>query len=87
MDNTITLSDEWGREVRFKFLDLVSFEDREYVICLSADAEDGAVTILYLEGSDGESESYVSVEDEDELAAVFDIFKDKWKSEFDFAEE
>ena len=34
-----------------------------------------------------DEESYVSVEDEDVLQAVFDIFKEKFKDEFNFIDE
>ena len=47
----------------------------------------GVVTILRLEYDNGETESYISVEDEDTLMTVFSLFKDRWKSEFDFADE
>ena len=36
--------------------------------------------------SDEETESYVSVEDEETLTKVFEIFKDKFKNEFDFVD-
>ena len=34
-----------------------------------------------------EEESYVSVEDEDVLNKVFEIFKEKFKDDFDFVDE
>ena len=50
--------------------------------------DDGEVVILKLEDSedDSEQESYVSVENEETLMKVFDIFKDKFKDEFDFVD-
>ena len=53
------------------------------------DEEDaGEVVILKLEDSDSEDEeSYVSVDDEDVLKAVFEIFKEKFKDEFNFIDE
>ena len=51
------------------------------------DDEAGEVVILKLEDTDSEDEeSYVSVEDEDVLQAVFDIFKEKFKDEFNFVD-
>lgn len=88
MDNLIRLTDELGRDVYFEFLDLVSWENDDFVVLLPVGAEeDGEVVILRLESNDDETESYVSVEDEGVLMTVFGIFKDKWKSEFDFADE
>lgn len=87
MDNVVKLTDEFGRDVLFEFLDLISWDGDEFVVFLPVGAEDGEVVILRLEANDDETESYISVEDEDVLMTVFGIFKEKWKSEFDFADE
>ena len=92
LDNIITLNDENGNEVKFEFLDLIEYNDEGYVVLLPMDSEeddDGEVVILRLEDTDedSEEESYVSVEDEDILMEVFNIFKDKFKDEFDFIDE
>jgi len=90
MDNIITLNSEFG-EVRFEFLDLVEYNGDEFVVLLPADDPDesGEVVILQLEATDedAEEEIYAGVEDEDTLHAVFNIFKDKFKDEFDFDDE
>ena len=51
--------------------------------------EDGEVVILKLEDTDEDSdeESYVGVEDEEILNKVFEIFKEKYKDEFNFVDE
>ena len=87
MDNVVKLTDEFGRDVLFEFLDLISWDGDEFVVFLPVGAVDGEVVILRLEANDDETESYISVEDEDVLMTVFGIFKEKWKSEFDFADE
>ncbi len=90
LDNIIVLNDENGNEVEFEFLDLIEFEGEEYVVLLPNDEDDdaGEVVILKLEDTDSEEEeSYVSVEDEDTLQAVFEIFKEKFKDEFNFVDE
>lgn len=90
LDNIIVLNDENGDEVEFEFLDLIEYEGEEYVVLLpnDDDEEPGEVVILRLEDTGSEDEeSYVSVEDEDILQAVFDIFKDKFKDEFNFVDE
>ena len=89
-DNIIILNDEEGKENRFEFLDLIELDNEEYVVLLPADEEEsdepGEVVILKVEESDEESdeESYVSVEDEEILNKVFEMFKEKFKDEFDF---
>lgn len=40
--------------------------------------------ILKIESSDDDEEEYVSVEDQYVLDAVFEIFKEKFKDEFNF---
>ncbi|MBQ6213697.1 MAG: DUF1292 domain-containing protein [Ruminococcus sp.] len=85
-DNIVTLNDEFGNEVQFEFLDLVEYNGEEYVVLLPADDEDGEVVILKVEAIDDDNDSYTSVEDEDILMAVFQIFKNKFKDEFDFEE-
>lgn len=87
MDNVVKLTDESGCEVLFEFLDLISWNGNEFVVLLPIGPEDGEVTILRLENNNGETESYISVEDEHTLMTVFSLFKDRWKSEFDFADE
>ena len=93
LDNVIVLNDEAGNEVKFEFLDLVELDDEEYVVLLpileNEDEEgDGEVVILKLEDSeeDSEEESYVGVDDEEVLNKVFEIFKEKFKDEFDFVD-
>lgn len=91
LDNIVVLNDEDGNEVEFEFLDLIEYEGEEYVVLLPNDEEDddaGEVLILKLEDTDSEDEeSYVSVEDEEVLNKVFEIFKEKFKDEFNFVEE
>ena len=91
LDNIIVLNDENGEEVKFEFLDLVELDGEEYVVLLPADEEEqeeGEVVILKVEDTDSEEEeSYVSVDDEEVLNKVFEIFKDKFKDEFNFADE
>ena len=93
LDNIIILNDETGAEVKFEFLDLVELDGEEYVVLLPSDEaeneeEAGEVVILKVEASESEEEeSYVSVDDEEILNQVFEIFKEKFKDEFNFIDE
>ena len=93
LDNIIILNDEDGNEVRFEFLDLVELDEEEYVVLLPVSEEgeedEGEVVILKLEDTDedSEEESYVGIEDEEILNKVFEIFKEKYKDEFNFVDE
>ena len=92
LDNIVVLNDEDGNEVKFEFLDLVELDDEEYVVLLpvteNGEEDEGEVVILKVEDNDEETdeESYVSVDDEEVLNKVFEIFKDKFKDEFDFVD-
>lgn len=92
MDNVIILNDEEGNEVQFEFLDLIEYNSEEYVVLLPVADENeedpGEVVILKVEETEGsDEESYVGIEDQEELNAVFQIFKDKFKDEFSFVDE
>ena len=91
MDNIIVLNDEDGNEVKFEFLDLIEYEGEEYIILLpTEEGEDNdEVVILKVEDSedDADMETYVSVEDDETLNAVFEMFKEKFKDEFNFIDE
>lgn len=90
LDNIIVLNDEEGKEVKFEFLDLVELDNEEYVVLLPAEEdneEEGEVVILKVEDTESEEEeSYVSVDDEEVLNKVFEIFKEKFKDEFNFVD-
>lgn len=93
LDNIVILNDEDGNEVKFEFLDLIELNEEEYVVLLPVTAEgeeeEGEVVILKVEDTDdedSEEESYVSIEDEDILNKVFEIFKEKFKDDFDFVD-
>ena len=93
LDNIIILNDEDGNEVKFEFLDLIELDNEEYVVLLpvteEGEEEEGEVVILKVEDTDDEDadeESYVSIEDEDILNKVFEIFKEKFKDDFDFVD-
>ena len=93
LDNIVVLNDEEGNEVKFEFLDIVELDNEEYVVLLpiteDGEEEEGEVLILKVEDTDdeeSEEESYVSVEDDDVLNKVFEIFKEKFKDDFDFVD-
>ena len=88
-DNIIIMKDERGKNVRFEFLDLIEYNDEEYVVLIPCDeSEDvGEVVILKVDDVSNEDEEvYTSVDDEDTLNTVFEIFKDKFKDEFNFVD-
>ena len=91
LDNIIILNDENGNEVKFEFLDLIELDGEEYIVLLpTEEGEDNdEVVILKVEDveDDPDMETYVSIDDEDTLNAVFEMFKEKFKDEFNFIDE
>ena len=89
IDNIIVLNDENGEEVPFEFLDLIEYDGEEYVVLLPVEEDEEAdeVVILKLEDTENEEvESYVSVDDEEILNTIFEMFKEKFKDEFNFVD-
>lgn len=92
LDNIVILNDEDGNEIKFEFLDLVELDEEEYVVLLpvteEGEEDEGEVVILKVEDTedDSDEESYVSIEDEETLNKVFEIFKEKFKDDFDFVD-
>ena len=89
-DNIIVLTDEDGINVEFEFCASVEYEGNEYVVLLPTEDDDGEVVILQVMEDENASEddevTYVGVDDDDVLQAVFDLFKEQAGDEFDFEE-
>ena len=83
--NIIVLEDDLGNEVEFEYLDVIEYEGVEYLYLIPADEEDGDdVVILKITSIDDETESFEGIEDEELLDTLFELFKNKWKDEFNF---
>lgn len=87
-ENIIVLTDEDGVDVEFEFCASVEYEGNEYVVLLPMDDDDGEVVILQvMETEDAEEDdevTYVGVDDDAVLQAVFDLFREQAGDEFDF---
>lgn len=82
--NLIVVTDADGKEVTFEFLDLISYRGNDYVVLLPTEEDAQEVVILQVEDA-GDQENYVSVEDDETLNTLFEIFKEKFKDFFNFA--
>ena len=80
----LTLTDENGEETEFEYLDVVEYEDKEYLVLLPLDDEESGIVILEIEPVDEENENYLSVEDTAVLDAVYGIFKERYKDVLTF---
>ena len=80
----ISLTDEEGNEVEFELIDSVDYNGTEYLILLPPDDEAAEVVILEVEPQGDDMETYVTVNDEETLMAVYEIFKERFKDIFTF---
>lgn len=84
-DEKIIMEMDDGSEVEFTILEQTRLGGTEYILVTDApDGEDGECYVMKDVSADGDEEAvYESVEDEEELAAVFEIFEDMLKDEID----
>ena len=82
----LTLHDDEGNEEQFELLDLVDYQDKQYIVLFPVEDDDMEIVILQVEEIEGndEEEAYVAVEDEDILDSVYGIFNERFKDEFEF---
>ena len=94
-EGNIVLIDDDGINAEYEYIDTIDYEGSEYVVFLPVEEdEDGAAEVLILkveeiEAEDGEEpeEEYVTVESEELLDKLFEIFMKDHADEFDFFEE
>jgi len=80
----ITLTDDEGNEVEFEFLDVIEYDGDEYIVLIENDEDADEVVILKINALDEETEEYVSIDDEEILQAVFEMFKKKYEGDINF---
>ena len=76
----INITDDDGNEFELEHLGTIEYEGAEYMMFLPADMDendpDYGFIILRVEEADG-MEEFVSIDDEDELQAVYDRFMEE----------
>lgn len=86
--NVITLTDSDGSDVDFEVLDIIPYNDHEYVVMLPVDDESDSPEAVILElleaEEDNEEDMLQGVEDEEILNAVFNLFMEKNADDFQF---
>lgn len=80
----ITLTDDEGNDVDFEFLDIVEYDNDEFVVLIENTEDADEVVILKINSLDEENEEYVSIEDADLLQAVFEKFKSSYTGDITF---
>ena len=79
-----SLTDDEGNEVGFEFLDVSEYDGDEYIVLIENDEDADEVVILKINALDEETEEYVSIDDEEILQTVFDMFKKKYEGDINF---
>ena len=79
--NFITIEDEDGNEFELEQLDSLEYNGNEYSLFLPADMDEedpdyGYIILRVETGNDG-SDVYCSVDEEEELVAVYDFFMEQ----------
>ncbi len=87
-DDIVVLVDENGEEVEFEHIDTIEMNDNEYVVLApyveeeTEETDEEEIIILKVDHNENGEDSFVSVEDEDELDAVFEEFQARMEEEF-----
>ncbi len=84
-DGIITLTDNDNNEESFGFLDLIEYEGEEFIVLYPLEGEKDQVFILKVEedATSDEYDSYVGIDDDALVQAVFEAYKEKHKGEFE----
>lgn len=82
-DAIISLTDDEGNEVEFELLDIIEYENEEYIVLIENNEDADEAVILKINSLDEENEEYVSIDDEALLQKIFDIFKERYEASFD----
>ncbi len=88
LEEQFILSDENGEEMAFRFLDLILYQEQEYLLLLPAEGPytDEVVILRRIRGEAPGDESYEDVEDPSTVAAVYRLFQENNQDRFIFAD-
>ncbi len=82
-NNVVLFTDDHGNEVEFEFLDLIEYDGDQFAVLLPTEENADEVLIMRLVPDEDGNEVYEAAED-DVVSAVFDLFKEKYKDDFNF---
>ena len=86
-DDIVILVDENGDEVEFEHIDTIEMNGNEYVVLAPLEEEEAEeqdeeeVIILKIEHNEDGEDSFVTIEDDDELDEVFNEFQTRMEEE------
>ena len=89
-DDIVVLVDDTGKETEFEYLDSIEMNGNEYVVLTPYDEnaagnfnDEEEVVILKVERDENGEDSFISIEDEEELDEVFEEFQSRMEEEYD----
>lgn len=85
----IRFQDDKGNDIYLEFLDMIIHDGNKYAVLLPVDDSDeaGEVLLFRVEETDsGVEDIYYAIEDENLEIELFEIFKEKFKDEFNFVD-
>ncbi len=89
-DDIVVLIGEDGEEAEFEHIDTIEMNGNEYVVLLPVEEQENEevdeVVILKVDHNEDGEDSFVTVDDEEELNSVFEEFKTRMEEEYDFEE-
>lgn len=85
-DGIVVLVDENGEEIEFEHLDTIEMNGNEYVVLApldedESDSDEAEVIILKVEHNENGDDSFLTVEDDEELDEVFEEFQARMDEE------
>ena len=82
-NNVVLFTDDHGNEIEFEFLDLIEYDGDQFAVLLPTQEGADEVLIMRLVPDEDGNEVYEAADD-DVVSAVFDLFKEKYKDDFNF---
>lgn len=87
-ENIMKFTDENGNIVTFEILDCIEYQDKEYAVLLPEEGspEDNGMVYIFeiAEELDSDTDTYLGVEDQAVIDAVYEKFVQAHKDEFNF---
>lgn len=86
-NNFITLTDDSGEDIHFEVLDEFTFRNNNYIVLIPfEDVDDEVVILEVINSNDSDDDEYLSVDDDTLLNDIFEEFKKRNASNFDFVD-
>ncbi|MDY3303334.1 MAG: DUF1292 domain-containing protein [Clostridia bacterium] len=91
-NNVLTFYDDNDNEIELEIVDSFEIDDKKYVALATPEDIEGAseeseVYIMRIESESSGEDIFVYIEDENELNAAFDMFKNRCGEEYDIVDE